>query len=98
MEDRKRLAMEVTMVALQRRVLPLQGETAVEHAKRLFEIGEQCMAACLPEAAAEPTPAEPAAEAKPPVVDLTKLIGTWVWDKPTRAPYINVVKNKTRWD
>lgn len=68
MDDRKTLAMKVTMLAVERRVLPLKDETAVEHAKRLFEIAEQCMAACLPEEKVEPPAAAPAAQ-----VDWEKL-------------------------
>jgi hypothetical protein len=94
---KKELALRVTMLAVERRVLPLKDETAVEHAKRLFAIAEECMAACLPEGAAEPTPAEPAAEAAP--IELKKMSELWVWKKPSRSPYVDTIKvSKRFWD
>lgn len=74
------LKIEIVMLAVQRRVLPLQGETAVEHAVRLYKIAGDCMAALEAKVEAEePAPATPVAVAD---------IGVWgkgdifVWEVP----------------
>jgi hypothetical protein len=54
------LKREIVMMAVQRRVLPLQGETAVQHAVRLYKIAQDCMAALEDKVKAEePAPAAP---------------------------------------
>lgn len=81
------LKIEIVMLAVQRRVLPLRDETAVEHAVRLYKIAGDCMAALEAKDAVEPTPAEPAASAV-----VTFDARDWVWTKPTRAPYVTSVQ------
>ena len=56
----KKLKREIVMMAVQRRVLPLKDETAVQHAVRAYKIAQDCMAALEDKVEAEPAPAAPA--------------------------------------
>ena len=82
------LKIEIVMLAVQRRVLPLQGETAVEHAVRLYKIAGDCMAALEAKVEAE----EPAPVA---VTDL----GVWgkgdifVWEVP-KGKRVTITKQR----
>jgi len=85
------LKIEIVMLAVQRRVLPLQGETAVEHAVRLYKIAGDCMAALEAKVEAEePAPAAPVA-----VTDL----GVWgkgdifVWEVP-KGKRVTITKQR----
>jgi len=84
------LKIEIVMLAVQRRVLPLQGETAVEHAVRLYKIAGDCMAALEAKDAVEPAPAAPVA-----VTDL----GVWgkgdifVWEVP-KGKRVTITKQR----
>jgi hypothetical protein len=73
------LKIEIVMLAVQRRVLPLQGETAVEHAVRLYKIAGDCMAALEAKVEAEePAPAAPSS--------------VFVWDLPLGKKWVTISK------
>lgn len=73
------LKIEIVMLAVQRRVLPLQGETAVQHAVRLYKIAGDCMAALEQKVEAEePTPAAPSS--------------VFVWDLPLGKEWVTISK------
>ena len=85
------LQIEIVMLAVQRRVLPLRDETAVEHAVRLYKIAGDCMAALEAKVEAEePAPAAPVA-----VTDL----GGWgkgdifVWEVP-KGKRVTITKQR----
>ena len=85
------LKIEIVMLPVQRRVLPLQGETAVEHAVRLYKIAGDCMVALEAKVEAEePAPAAPVA-----VTDL----GVWgkgdifVWEVP-KGKRVTITKQR----
>ena len=85
------LKIEIVMLAVQRRVLPLRDETAVEHAVRLYKIAGDCMAALEAKVEAEePAPAAPVA-----VTDL----GDWgkgdifVWEVP-KGKRVTITKQR----
>ena len=61
MSDKNQLKIEVVMMAVQRRVLPLKDETAVQHAVRAYKIAQDCMAALEEVETVEPAPAAAAA-------------------------------------
>ncbi len=61
MSDKNQLKIEIVMMAVQRRVLPLKDETAVQHAVRAYKIAQDCMAALEDADTVEPAPAAPAA-------------------------------------
>lgn len=61
MSDKNQLKIEIVLMAVQRRVLPLKDETAVQHAVRAYKIAQDCMAALEEADTVEPAPAAPAA-------------------------------------
>jgi hypothetical protein len=86
----KKLKREIVMMAVQRRVLPLKDETAVQHAVRAYKIAQECMAALEDKVEAEPAPAAPA-EVSDWTVKLTgnDLIKMWT---PTGNRWVTISK------
>jgi len=74
----KKLKREIVMMAVQRRVLPLKDETAVQHAVRAYKIAQDCMAALEDKVEAEPAPAAPAK--------------VFVWDLPLGKKWVTISK------
>jgi hypothetical protein len=73
------LKIEIVMLAVQRRVLPLRDETAVQHAVRLYKIAGDCMAALEDKVEAEePAPAAP--------------VSGFVWDLPLGKKWVTFSK------
>ena len=90
MSDKNQLKLEVVMMAVQRRVLPLQGETAVQHAVRAYKIAQDCMAALEePAKAEEPAPAAPAAVTD---LDAWKKGDIFVWSVPRGQKWVTISK------
>jgi hypothetical protein len=91
----KKLKREIVMMAVQRRVLPLKDETAVQHAVRAYKIAQDCMAALEDKVEAEPAPAAPAevslATLDPNMVIFTKP-STWIWTKHPSVKWVTVDK------
>lgn len=72
------LKREIVMMAVQRRVLPLKDETAVQHAVRAYKIAQDCMAALEDKVEAEPAPAAPSS--------------VFVWDLPLGKKWVTISK------
>lgn len=73
------LKIQIVMLAVQRRVLPLRNETAMQHAVRLYKIAGDCMAALEDKVEAEePAPAAPSS--------------MFVWDLPLGKRWVTISK------
>ena len=84
------LKREIVMMAVQRRVLPLKDETAVQHAVRAYKIAQDCMAALEDKVEAEPAPAAPAEVSDWTVKMLSKdLAKMWT---PTGTKWVTISK------
>ena len=85
------LKIEIVMLAVQRRVLPLRDETAVEHAVRLYKIAGDCMAALEAKVEAEePAPAAPVAVTD---LDVWGKGDIFVWEVP-KGKRVTITKQR----
>ena len=90
MSDKNQLKIEVVMMAVQRRVLPLKDETAVQHAVRAYKIAQDCMAALEEVETVEPAPAAAAAVSDWTVKMLgNDLVKMWT---PTGTKWVTISK------